>query len=173
RRRAQRLDVAALQRPGRDEPGTAVGNHARHRCAFIAAGTHQGSRRGQCAFRPIDGRPRRAAPTIHPGLRAYGERRRLTASPPPPPCRSFLPPPPPPPPPPRRSPPGHPPPPPAMGHRRSRRIFCSSRRVRSRGSTAVADVTDLGVAEEVRADEVVAAVKVGGGSCLIAANLLL
>ena len=45
----------ALQRSGRNEPRAVVGDDARHQCAFAAASAHQGSRRGQCALRPVDG----------------------------------------------------------------------------------------------------------------------
>ena len=34
---------AALQRPGRNEPGAIVGYDARHQCTLAAAGAHQGS----------------------------------------------------------------------------------------------------------------------------------
>ncbi len=70
RRRPQGHHHAALQRAGRDEPRAIVGDHARRQCALAVAGAHQGSGRGQCAVRPADGRPGRAAPAVHPGQRA-------------------------------------------------------------------------------------------------------
>ena len=39
--------AAALQGAGRDEPGAALGDHARHQCALAAAGERQGDRRRQ------------------------------------------------------------------------------------------------------------------------------
>ena len=71
------IDPAALQRPRRDEPRAALGNDARHQRALAVAGQDQGSRRGERAVRPADGRRRRAAPPVHPGQRAHRERRRL------------------------------------------------------------------------------------------------
>ena len=51
-RRPQGPHAAALQRPGRDEPGAALGNHARHRRALAAAGEGQGNRRGRATSSP-------------------------------------------------------------------------------------------------------------------------
>ena len=66
--------AAALQRPRRDEPGTALADHARHQRALAAAGEDQGSRRGRRHLHQADGRHRRAAPRIHPGQ--FAQRRR-------------------------------------------------------------------------------------------------
>ena len=41
------ISHAALQGTGRDEPGPALGDHARHRGAFAAPGEGQGNRRGE------------------------------------------------------------------------------------------------------------------------------
>ncbi len=62
RRRPQGRGAAALQRPRRDEPQPALGNHARHQCPHAAAGQRQGDRRGQHHLRRADGRQGRAAP---------------------------------------------------------------------------------------------------------------
>ena len=74
RRRPQGRRAAALQRPRRDEPQPALGNHARHQCALAAAGQRQGDRRGQHHLRRADGRRGRAAPRVHRGERADRER---------------------------------------------------------------------------------------------------
>ena len=66
--------AAALQGPRRDEPGAALGDHARHQRALAAAGEGQGGRRGRRHLRQADGRRGRAAPRVHPGERAHGER---------------------------------------------------------------------------------------------------
>ena len=55
RRRPQGRGVAALQRPRRDEPQPALGNHARHQRAFAAAGEDQGGRRGRRHLHQADG----------------------------------------------------------------------------------------------------------------------
>ena len=44
--------AAALQGPGRDEPGAALGDHARHRRALAAAGEGEGDRRGRATSSP-------------------------------------------------------------------------------------------------------------------------
>ena len=80
RHRPQERHPAALQRPRRDEPRPAVGNHARHQCALAAAGEGQGGRRGRRHLHQADGRRGRAAPRVHPGQRADGERRRVVGA---------------------------------------------------------------------------------------------
>ncbi len=55
RRRPQGRVVAALQRPRRDEPGTALGNHARHQRTLAVAGEDQGGRRGRRHLHQADG----------------------------------------------------------------------------------------------------------------------
>jgi DNA gyrase subunit B len=67
RRRPQGRGAAALQRPRRDEPEPALGNHPRHQRALAAAGEDQGSRRGRRHLHQADGRRGRTAPRIHPG----------------------------------------------------------------------------------------------------------
>ncbi len=79
RRRPQGRVAAALQRPGRDEPQPALGNHARHQRPLAAAGQRQGDRRGQHDLRRADGRQGRAAPRLHRGARAHRERGRVIA----------------------------------------------------------------------------------------------
>ena len=46
------LTLAALQRSRRDEPGAALGDHARHRRALAASGEGQGDRRGRATSSP-------------------------------------------------------------------------------------------------------------------------
>ena len=75
--RAQGHFAAALQGPRRDEPDAALGDDARHQRALAAAGEGQGSRRGRRPLHQADGRHRRAAPRVHPGERAGGERGRV------------------------------------------------------------------------------------------------
>ena len=77
RRRPQGPDAAALQRAGRDEPGAALGDHARQRRALAAAGQGEGDRRSERHLRQADGRRGRAAPHLHPGQRAGRQRRRV------------------------------------------------------------------------------------------------
>jgi DNA gyrase subunit B len=55
RRRPQGRGAAALQRPRRDEPEPALGNHARHQRALAAAGEDQGGRRGRRHLHQADG----------------------------------------------------------------------------------------------------------------------
>jgi DNA gyrase subunit B len=55
-----------LQRPRRDEPGPALGDDARPRGALALKGQGQPRRRCRGDFLDPDGRPRRAAPRIHP-----------------------------------------------------------------------------------------------------------
>ena len=74
RRRPQGRGAAALQRPRRDEPQSALGNHARHQRPLAPAGQRQGNRRGQHHLRRTDGRQGRAAPPVHRGARADRER---------------------------------------------------------------------------------------------------
>ena len=71
-RRPQGPGDPALQGPGRDEPGAALGNHARPRQAHAAPGQGQPGRPGQRAVRDPDGRRGRPAPRVHPGQRAEG-----------------------------------------------------------------------------------------------------
>ena len=80
RRRPQGRLAAALQGPRRDEPRAAVGDHARHQRALAAAGEGQGGRRRRRHLHQADGRRGRAAPRVHPGQRAGGERRRVRRS---------------------------------------------------------------------------------------------
>ena len=62
----------ALQGPGRDEPGAALGDHARPGQAHPAPGQGQPGRPGQHPVRDPDGRRRRAPARVHPGQRAEG-----------------------------------------------------------------------------------------------------
>ncbi len=78
RRRPQGRVAAALQGPRRDEPQPALGNHARHQCPHHAASQRQGDRRGQYDLRRADGRQSRAAPRLHRGACAHGERGRVS-----------------------------------------------------------------------------------------------
>ena len=71
------LTLQRYKGPRRDEPGAALGNHARHRRALAAAGEGEGDRRGERHLRQADGRRGRAAPHLHPGQRAGRQRRRL------------------------------------------------------------------------------------------------
>ncbi len=61
---------AALQGPRRDEPGAIVGDHTRPRGSVLAAGQDQPRRLGRGDLLHPDGRPRRAAPRLHPDKRA-------------------------------------------------------------------------------------------------------
>ncbi len=64
------VDLPALQGPGRNEQGPALGDDARPRGALAAAGEDPRGRRGRRHLRQADGRHRRAAPRVHPGQRA-------------------------------------------------------------------------------------------------------
>ena len=77
--RPQGIDAAALQRSRRDEPGTALANHAGRQCPFAAAGHRQGNRRRRRHLHQADGGRRRAAARLHPGKRALRQRRRVSA----------------------------------------------------------------------------------------------
>ena len=68
---------AALQGAGRDEPRAAMGDHPQQGRAHPAAGEDRRPRRGRRDLLAPDGRHRRAAPRVHPGQRAGGERGRL------------------------------------------------------------------------------------------------
>src|SRR5437870_5190668 len=54
--RTQGYRAAALQRPRRDEPEPALGNHTRHQRALALAGEGQGGRRGRRHLHQADGR---------------------------------------------------------------------------------------------------------------------
>ena len=70
RRGPQGRDLPALQGPGRNEQGPAVGDDARPRRPHAAAGEDPRGRRGRRHVRETDGRRRGAAPRVHPGQRA-------------------------------------------------------------------------------------------------------
>ena len=80
RRRPQGRGAAALQRPRRDEPRPALGNHARRQRALAAAGQDQGGRRGRRHLHQADGRRGRAAPRIHSGQFAQRQCGRVRTS---------------------------------------------------------------------------------------------
>ena len=66
RLRPQGHHHAALQGPGRNEPGPAVGNDARSQRPHAAAREGLGTRRGRRHLHQADGRRGRAAPRLHP-----------------------------------------------------------------------------------------------------------
>ncbi len=70
----------ALQGPGRDEPRTAVGDHARPQCPLSAPGEDQGGRRGRRHVRQADGRRGGAPARVHPGERPVGRQPRRVRS---------------------------------------------------------------------------------------------
>jgi len=79
RRSRARPEQAALQGPGRNEPGAVVGNHDGPEGAPPAAGADRRCHRGGRGLHHADGRRRRAAPRVHRNACAVGgQHRRLT-----------------------------------------------------------------------------------------------
>ena len=69
----------ALQRPGRDEPGPALGDDARRQRPHPAAGEGRPRRRRRRHVLQADGRPGRAPARVHPGQRAGRRGGRLSS----------------------------------------------------------------------------------------------
>ena len=72
-----RLQRAALQGPGRNEPGTALGDHHEPQRPQDGAGHHRGPRRGRAPRHRADGRQGGAAPRVHSGIRQFQPRGRF------------------------------------------------------------------------------------------------
>ena len=72
-----RLQRAALQGPGRNEPGTALGDDHEPQRPQDGAGHHRRPRRGRAPRHRADGRQGGAAPRVHSGIRQFQPRGRF------------------------------------------------------------------------------------------------